>query len=92
MPVNPEAEPGGLHHQTQTTMYDSSTPANQSETNEPGPGPPIPEINQLIESGLARHGNNFTGQGRPDIHSRDETLDALNMLFREVLKESNQEK
>ena len=60
----------------------------KARTNELGLGPPIPEINRFITSELERHGNNFTGQGRPDIHSRNETLDGLNQLFREVLKES----
>lgn len=60
----------------------------KARTNELGLGPPIPEINRFIQSELERHGNNFTGQGRPDIHSRDETLDALNAVFRRVVKES----
>lgn len=62
----------------------------KARTNELGLGPPIPEINRFIHSELERHGNNFTGQGRPDIHSRRETLDALNELFRKVVRESEE--
>ena len=61
----------------------------KARTSELGLGPPIHEINRFITVELERHGNSFTGQGRPDIHSRYETLDALNHLFRDVLKESN---
>jgi len=64
----------------------------KARTNELGLGPPIREINEFINSELERHGHQFSGQGRPDIHSRYETRDALNQLFRKVLKESNQEK
>ena len=64
----------------------------KAKTNELGLGPPIREINEFINSELERHGHQFSGQGRPDIHSRYETGDALNRLLRTVLKESNQEK
>ena len=64
----------------------------KARTNELGLGPPIREINEFINSELERHGHQFSGQGRPDIHSRYETRDALNQLVRKVLKESNQEK
>ena len=36
-------------------------------TGELGLGQPIPEISEFIEAELARHGEAFSGQGRPDV-------------------------
>jgi predicted nucleotidyltransferase len=57
-------------------------------TSEIGLGPPIPEINEFIESEIQRHGSMFTGQGRPDIHEGEQVRNELNQLFRSVLKRS----
>jgi len=51
-------------------------------TPELGLGPPIPEIGDFIASELERHGEAFSGQGRPDILSKRETVDELNEVFR----------
>lgn len=51
-------------------------------TPELGLGDPIPEIGKYITSELEHHGVEFSGQGRPDILSKQEILDTLNALFR----------
>ena len=57
----------------------------KSRTTELGLGPPIAEINEFIGYELDRHGDNFKGQGRPDIQNSIEVRDSLNELFKEVL-------
>jgi len=49
-------------------------------------GEPIAEINAFIESELDRHGEVFTGQGRPDIQNRKEIRDELNEIFRQSVR------
>jgi predicted nucleotidyltransferase len=51
-------------------------------TPELGLGQPIPEIGEYITSELEQHGVEFSGQGRPDILSKQEIIDTLNELFR----------
>lgn len=50
-----------------------------------GLGDSIPELNEFINSELARHGDEFTGQGRPDLISGEIVRDELNQIFREVV-------
>lgn len=45
----------------------------------------MPEINEFIESELARHGAQIKGQGRPDILDRQEVTIELDRLFREAI-------
>jgi predicted nucleotidyltransferase len=52
-----------------------------------GLGDPIPEINEFIESETARHGETFTGQGRPDLLTRQDIRDELNRIFQTALRE-----
>ena len=61
--------------------------AKKRVTSELGYGEPIPEINEFIGSELARHGDDFKGQGRPDLLSNRPLRDALNEVFRETLSE-----
>jgi predicted nucleotidyltransferase len=51
-------------------------------TPELGLGDPIAEIGDFITSELAQHGKEFSGQGRPDILSKQEIVKELNELFR----------
>jgi predicted nucleotidyltransferase len=55
-------------------------------TPELGTGKRIPEINAFIESDLETHASRFTGQGRPDILTRDELMQKLNNAFRETVR------
>ncbi len=55
------------------------------KTQELGLGDPIPEIGDFISSEMERHGAQFSGQGRPDIVSKRQVLDALNTLFRTTI-------
>lgn len=55
-------------------------------TDELGMGDPIPEINRFVESELDRHGAAFSGQGRPDLLTKEEIFERLNELFREAVK------
>lgn len=61
----------------------------KSRTKELGLGEPIPEIGQLIQSELDRHGNYFSGQGRPDLHDKKEVRDQLNQIFRQAVEFAN---
>jgi predicted nucleotidyltransferase len=60
----------------------------KSKTPEIGYGPQIPEINAFIEGELERHGNEFKGQGRPDIFESKAIRSELNELFREVVRKA----
>ena len=59
--------------------------ALKRKTPELGLGDPIPEIGEFIESELARHGDAFTGQGRPDLLENRQIRDELNRVFREAI-------
>jgi uncharacterized protein len=50
-----------------------------------GLGAPIPEIDQFVETELARHGERFKGQGRPDVLDKREVTVELDRLFREAI-------
>lgn len=50
-----------------------------------GLGEPIPEITTFIESEMARHGDHFSGQGRPDILDKKDVAEALDGIFREAI-------
>ncbi len=52
---------------------------------ESGLGEPIEEINAFIELETKRHGDTFSGQGRPDLEAGESARDQLNELFRDVL-------
>jgi predicted nucleotidyltransferase len=56
------------------------------QTSELGMGEPLPEIDAFIRSELERHGDVFSGQGRPEIENADLQA-ALNSIFREAIKE-----
>jgi len=58
----------------------------KKRTPEMGFGPPIAEINDFIATETARHGEGFSGQGRPDINDSGETRDILNRVFRDVVR------
>jgi hypothetical protein len=59
--------------------------ALKRSTPELGVGDPIPEISRFIESELARHGDSFSGQGRPDLLENREIRDKLNSVFRQAI-------
>jgi len=59
----------------------------KARTSELGYGEPIPEINEFIGSELERHGDNFKGQGRPDLLTKSELRDELNDIFRSAVSE-----
>lgn len=48
-------------------------------------GPPIPEVGDFIRGELVRHGDKFTGQGRPDLLTRIDVRDKLNQVFRDAI-------
>ncbi|MEM7019116.1 MAG: nucleotidyltransferase domain-containing protein [Pseudomonadota bacterium] len=50
-------------------------------TPEMGYGPPVTSISQFIEAELERHGDSFSGQGRPDLQEKTEAREALNQIF-----------
>lgn len=54
-------------------------------TPELGLGEPIPRIGHFIETELERHGKLFVGQGRPDILTKQDRMDALNGIFRAAI-------
>ena len=60
------------------------------DTPEIGYGDSVPEINHFIEAELQRHGNQFSGDGRPDILEKHQIRDQLNQLFRAAVKESGE--
>ena len=57
----------------------------KSRTKELGLGDPVQEINDFIESELERHGDKFSGYGRPDIHEGAVVRDTLNEIFRSAV-------
>jgi predicted nucleotidyltransferase len=56
-------------------------------SSELGMGDPIPEIGAFINGEFERHGNVFSGQGRPDLLTKLKSRDTLNDYFREALCE-----
>lgn len=58
----------------------------KAQTSELGMGDPIPEIGEFIESELARHGQAFSGQGRPDLLVGD-LRTRLNEVFKAAIAE-----
>jgi predicted nucleotidyltransferase len=59
------------------------------KTPELGLGDPIPEIGDFISKDLETHASRFTGQGRPDLHTKKELLDQLNLAFRNVVRDTD---
>lgn len=57
------------------------------ETPELGLGSPVPLIKNFITSELERHGQMFSGQGRPDILSKQKIIDKLNDVFRTTIRQ-----
>lgn len=60
------------------------------QTPELGIGDRIPEINKFIAQDLETHASRFTGQGRPDISTKEELVSLLNKSFRNVVHEHKQ--
>jgi len=58
----------------------------KKDTGEMGLGAPVLEIGEFIESELARHGDVFSGQGRPDIVAMISVRDSLNEIFRQSIR------
>jgi len=58
------------------------------KTPELGTGDRIPEINTFIEQDLETHASRFTGQGRPDVLTKDDLLSRLNASFRATVRNS----
>jgi predicted nucleotidyltransferase len=63
--------------------------ALKRKTPELGLGDPIPEIGDFILDDLESHATRFTGQGRPDLHSKKQLIDQLNLVYRRVVRESD---
>ena len=59
----------------------------KAQTSELGLGAPVPEINEFIEGELERHGQLFSGQGRPDLLVGGELRARLNDVFRAAIAE-----
>jgi predicted nucleotidyltransferase len=57
----------------------------KKSTPELGLGAPVPEIGTFIEGELERHGELFSGQGRPDLLEGEEVRKELNSIFRAVV-------
>ena len=55
-------------------------------TPELGLGDPIREIGEFIEQDLAKNASRFTGQGRPDVHTKSDLMKRLNRAFREAVR------
>jgi predicted nucleotidyltransferase len=64
--------------------------ALKAHTSELGFGGPVPEINEFIEAELERHGEAFSGQGRPDLLASSDLRVRLNEIFRSALAEGAQ--
>ena len=60
--------------------------AAKRATAELGTGEPIPELGRFIEAELARHGDAFSGLGRPDLLKSEELRHRLNQVFREAIQ------
>jgi predicted nucleotidyltransferase len=55
-------------------------------TGELGFGPKVQEINHFVEEEFERHGQAFSGQGRPDVLERDAVHEELNAIFRAAVR------
>lgn len=55
-------------------------------TGELGYGPKVEEINRFVEDEFERHGQAFSGQGRPDVLERDAVREQLNEIFRAAVR------
>jgi hypothetical protein len=62
----------------------------KAQTSELGLGDPVPEIGVFIERELERHGQAFSGQGRPDLLVGGELRERLNHAFRAALADAEQ--
>src|SRR5262245_40969260 len=62
----------------------------KAQTSELGLGDPVPEIGVFIEGELERHGEAFSGQGRPDLLVGGELRERLNHVFRSAIAEAEQ--
>jgi uncharacterized protein len=60
--------------------------ALKRQTGELGLGAPVPVIDAYIKSELERHGEQFSGQGRPELFDATQIRDALNEIFRGSLR------
>jgi uncharacterized protein len=58
-------------------------------TPELGLGEPIPVIGRFITEELARLGQAFVGQGRPDVLDKGEIRDRLNEIFQAAVKQAS---
>ena len=54
-------------------------------TSEMGRGKQIPELGRFIEAELDRHGESFSGQGRPDLEEPRAMRAKLNGIFRKAV-------
>jgi len=54
------------------------------ETPEIGLGDSVPALNDFIFAEFERHGNAFSGTGRPDINEQKEVRDTLNAIFQQA--------
>lgn len=54
-------------------------------TDELGLGDPVHQIDDFIGVEFQRHGDDFSGQGRPDQRAKREMRDELNTIFRSVV-------
>ncbi len=59
--------------------------AAKRATTELGTGEPIPELTRFIETEIDRHGDAFSGLGRPDLLRSEELRRRLNRVFRKAL-------
>ena len=57
-------------------------------TPELGLGDPVVEINQFIETELARHAAGYQGEGRPDVCDAKSTRNSLNNIFRAAIADA----
>jgi hypothetical protein len=56
-------------------------PVLKKQTGEMGLGDPVEEIGRFIATELDRHGQAFSGQGRPDLLKGDKARETLNEIF-----------
>jgi len=63
--------------------------ALKRSTEQVGLGDPIPEIGDFIQEELERHGDAFSGQGRPDVNESGLVRGRLNEIFRSAVRESD---
>jgi uncharacterized protein len=58
------------------------------KTHELGLGDRVPEINDFVEQELGRHGESFSGQGRPEVIEKKNIHEKLNLIFRAAINEN----